>query len=80
MIKTGLCVVAALWVGLAAASAQTALPATSLQSAGELHFAADFGAPPNQFIDAQGKMDGLGVSQALKKPGGKSVNDATSPM
>ena len=30
-------------------------------TAGQLQLAADFGAPPNQFIDESGKMDGLDV-------------------
>ena len=58
MIRKLLIAGAALWFGIATAIAQ---PASSLQTAGELHFAADFAAPPNQFIDAQGKMDGLNV-------------------
>jgi polar amino acid transport system substrate-binding protein len=41
--------------------AQTAPPASALLTPGEIHFAADFGAPPNQFIDAQGRQDGLNV-------------------
>jgi len=42
------------------AQAQT-LPSSALLKAGEINFAADFGAPPNQFIDPQGRMDGLNV-------------------
>ncbi len=37
------------------------VPASALLKAGEIGFAADFGAPPNQFIDTQGRMDGLNV-------------------
>src|SRR5262245_42740245 len=49
-------------VALAVGPAQAqSLPASSLLTAGAIHFAADFAAPPNQFIDAQGKMDGLNV-------------------
>ena len=31
-------------------------PISALQTAGEIHFAADFAAPPNQFIDPQGRI------------------------
>lgn len=54
----------ALFAAFAAFSAPAqaqSLPASALLRAGEIGFAADFGAPPNQFIDVQGRMDGLNV-------------------
>lgn len=44
-----------------AGSAAAQAPQPVLLTPGEIHFAADFGAPPNQFMDAQGRMDGLNV-------------------
>jgi len=52
---------AALFIALAGGAKAQSVPASALQTAGEIHFAADFAAPPNQFIDAQGRMDGLNV-------------------
>jgi polar amino acid transport system substrate-binding protein len=51
----------ALAFGTADAQQRPTLPAGALQTAGELHVAADFAAAPNQFIDAQGRQDGLNV-------------------
>jgi polar amino acid transport system substrate-binding protein len=55
-----ICAALAAFAGLGDARAQS-VPASALQSAGEIHFAADFAAPPNQFMNAQGQMDGLNV-------------------
>lgn len=44
-----------------AARAQTALPDGALLSKGEVGFAADFAAAPNQFLNTDGTRDGLNV-------------------
>lgn len=41
------------------AKAKPEFAADALQTAGEIHLAADFGAPPNQFIDEAGQMQGI---------------------
>jgi len=45
----------------AAPGPKPALDANALLTPGQLQLGADFGAPPNQFIDESGKMDGLDV-------------------
>jgi polar amino acid transport system substrate-binding protein len=48
-------------LGLGGEARAQSVPASALTTAGEIHFAADFAAPPNQFMNAQGQMDGLNV-------------------
>lgn len=52
---------AILIAGTASADGHLMIPDASLQNPGTLHLGADFAAAPNQFLDADGKEDGLNV-------------------
>lgn len=61
-LLAGLMTGAAVLMGSATvAQSQPALPDGSLLASGVLHMGADFAAAPNQFMDADGKKDGLNV-------------------
>ena len=61
-LLAGLMTIAAVFMGSSTvAHSQPELPADALLKAGVLHMGADFAAAPNQFMDADGKKDGLNV-------------------